>query len=57
MTKVLHCRDAGFDCDAVVSGDTIDEVLALVRSHASEVHSVEWSPAVAAQVTPLVRGS
>lgn len=54
MTKVLHCRDAGFDCDAVVRGDTIDDILALVRSHAADVHAVELSPALESQVTLLV---
>lgn len=52
--KVLHCRDAGFDCDAVVRGDTIDDILALVRSHAAEVHAVELGLALESQVTLLV---
>ena len=52
--KQLRCRDAGFDCDAVVEGETTDEVLAQAGPHAKEVHGVvvtpEMSEAIAGQV-------
>lgn len=55
MTKILHCRDAGFDCDAVVVGETLEEVMAQVSPHAADVHGVEVTPAMATQLTSLVR--
>jgi predicted small metal-binding protein len=41
MTRELNCRDAGFDCDAVVRADTDDEVMAQAATHAREVHGLE----------------
>lgn len=54
MTKILHCRDAGFDCDAVVRGDTIEEILAQVGPHAAEAHGVHVDEAVETKLTPLI---
>jgi predicted small metal-binding protein len=39
--KELKCRDAGFDCDAVVQADSEDEVMAQVATHAREAHGLE----------------
>lgn len=55
MTKFLYCRDAGFDCDAVVSGDNLEEILAQVRPHASDVHNVEVDSEMEAQLAALVK--
>ena len=52
--KELKCRDAGFDCDAVVHGETEDDVLAQTGPHAREAHGVEVTPEMAAQIRPLV---
>jgi predicted small metal-binding protein len=41
MTKVVHCRDIGFDCDGVVRAGTEEEVLAQVAAHAKTVHNLE----------------
>jgi len=41
MTKVVHCRDVGFDCDGVVRAETEEEVLAQVAAHAKSVHNLE----------------
>jgi len=41
MTKVVHCRDVGFDCDAVVRAETEEEALAQVAAHAKTVHGLE----------------
>jgi predicted small metal-binding protein len=54
MAKFLHCRDAGFDCDAVVHGDTVEDILAQVRPHAREVHRVEVDDATARRLVTLV---
>lgn len=55
MTKILHCSDAGFACDAVVTGDTTEDILAQVRPHALDAHGVVISPELEAQVQPLIR--
>jgi predicted small metal-binding protein len=41
MSKVVHCRDVGFDCDGVVRAATEEEVLAQVAVHAKAVHNLE----------------
>lgn len=40
MTRELHCRDVGFDCEAVVVAESDDEVLAQVAEHARSVHGM-----------------
>ena len=40
MAKELHCRDVGFDCEAVVVAESDDEVLAQVAEHAKSVHGM-----------------
>ncbi len=44
MTKVVHCRDIGFDCDGVVRAETEAEALQQVAAHAKEVHKMEEVP-------------
>lgn len=41
MTKVVHCRDVGFDCDGVVRAESEEETLQLVAEHAKTVHGLE----------------
>jgi predicted small metal-binding protein len=53
--KKLECRDAGFDCDAVMQGESVDEVMAQAGPHAKEAHGVEVTPEMAGQVRTLVR--
>jgi len=53
--KTLTCSDAGFDCSAVVEGETTDDVLAQVGPHAKEVHGVEVTPEMRDQLATLVR--
>ncbi len=48
--RELKCADAGFECDAVVSGETDEEILAQVGPHAEQVHGVEVTPELAEQV-------
>jgi len=53
--KVMRCRDAGFDCDAVVRAASVEEVLRQVAEHAQKVHNVEVTPELAAQIKTLIR--
>jgi predicted small metal-binding protein len=53
--KELKCRDAGFDCDAVVRGESVDAVMAQAGPHAKEVHGVDVTPEMAGQLRTLVR--
>ena len=41
MTKVVHCRDVGFDCDGVVRAETEEEALKKVAEHAKTVHGLK----------------
>jgi predicted small metal-binding protein len=40
MTRELHCRDVGFDCDAVVTAEDDDEILRQAADHAKKVHAM-----------------
>jgi predicted small metal-binding protein len=55
VVKELRCRDVGFDCTAVVRGDTVDEVMVQAGPHAKEVHGVEVTPEMAGQFRGLIR--
>jgi predicted small metal-binding protein len=44
VTKVVNCRDVGFDCDGVVRAETEEEALQLVAEHAREIHGVQDVP-------------
>ena len=51
MTKVLKCKDVGFDCEGVIRAETEEQVLKLVAEHAKEVHGIqEVSPEVVEKV-------
>jgi predicted small metal-binding protein len=45
MTKVVNCKDLGFDCDGVIQAESTEEVLQLVAQHAKEVHGMDEVPA------------
>lgn len=53
--KTLHCRDAGFDCDAVVKASTDEEVLNQAAEHAQTAHGVTVTPELAAGIKSLIR--
>jgi predicted small metal-binding protein len=53
--KELKCRDVGFDCDAVVHGETVDDVMAQAGPHAKEAHGVDVTPEMAGRIRSLVR--
>jgi predicted small metal-binding protein len=52
--KVLHCRDAGFDCPHEIRAESEGEVLQQAAEHARTVHHVEVTPELAAQVQTLI---
>ena len=53
--KIIACRDAGFNCDAVLQATTEQEVLQLAGKHAQQVHGVTLTPLVAAQIRSKIR--
>ncbi len=53
--KILHCRDAGFDCEGVIKGKSEDEVLNEAAKHALEVHGVAVTPELAEQLKTLIK--
>jgi predicted small metal-binding protein len=55
MSKVVRCRDVGFDCDGVVRAETEDEALKQVAAHAKTVHNLETvTDEVVAQVLAVM---
>ena len=52
--KILHCRDAGFDCEGVIRGKSEDDVLNQAAKHALDVHGVAVTPDLAAQLKTLI---
>lgn len=56
MMKKVHCRDVGYDCDGIVSAETVEEMLAKVAQHAKEAHGLEEvTEAVVAKVKSVIR--
>jgi predicted small metal-binding protein len=53
--KTLHCRDAGFDCQGVISAITEEEVLNQAAQHAHEVHGVTVTPELSEQLRTLIK--
>ena len=39
--KELRCRDAGFECDAVIQGEDEQEVMSKAAEHARDVHGMD----------------
>ena len=52
--RELRCRDAGFDCDAVVRGESDEDVLSQTGPHAQQVHGVEVTPELQQQLAGLI---
>ncbi len=56
MSKVVRCRDVGFDCDGVIRAATEEEALKQVAEHARTVHNLETvSDEVVAKVRSVMR--
>ena len=54
MSKVIRCRDVGFDCNGVIRAETEDEAMRQAAEHARTVHGVEVTPEVAEQVRAVM---
>lgn len=54
IMRELRCRDAGFDCDAVVHGESDDEIFAQAAPHAEQVHGVQVTPEMKQQLAGLI---
>jgi predicted small metal-binding protein len=52
--KILRCREVGFDCDYEILAQSEEEVLREAAGHAQEVHRVDVTPDLAAQVQSLI---
>jgi predicted small metal-binding protein len=56
MSKVVHCRDVGFDCDGIIRAETEDEALRLAAKHAQDTHGVaEITPEIVEKVRSVMR--
>ena len=56
MTKVVHCRDVGFDYDGGVRAETEEAALAQVAEHAKSAHGMdEVTPDVVEKVKSVMR--
>lgn len=53
--KILHCKDAGFDCAGIIRAPEEDDVLQLAAQHAKQVHQVTITPEMAVQIRRLIR--
>jgi predicted small metal-binding protein len=40
MAKILQCSDVGFACDAKVTGESEDEIMAQAAQHAKDAHGL-----------------
>jgi predicted small metal-binding protein len=56
MTKVVRCRDVGFDCNGVIKAKNEEEALKLAGEHAMKVHGLkEITPDVVKKVKSVMR--
>lgn len=56
MAKELRCGDVMPGCDAVIRGETEEEVMKKGAAHAKEVHKIgEITPDIAAKVKAAIR--
>ncbi len=56
--KSLTCRDAGFDCAAVIKGDTEEEIMSKAGEHASKEHNIkeeDMTPELQQKIRGLIR--
>jgi predicted small metal-binding protein len=58
--KTVICREAGFDCDHVVKGETEEEVMKNGAEHAMKVHGMkeeDMTPELKKKIKGLIRTS
>ena len=53
--KTLHCRDAGFNCEGIIRGNSEGEVLNQAAQHALEVHGVSVTSELAEKLKTLIK--
>lgn len=54
--KTLRCREAGFDCDALMRAETEDQVLQQAAEHAKTAHNLsEISEQAVVKIRSLIR--
>jgi len=56
--KSIICREAGFDCPAVIKGNTEGEVIQKAEEHVSSVHNIkseDISPEMQHKIRGLIR--
>lgn len=54
--KTIRCRDAGIDCDAVIRGNTDEEVLRKATEHSQRAHGMkQMSPELERRVRSLIK--
>jgi predicted small metal-binding protein len=54
--KTLKCGGVGFDCAAVVTAETVEEVLAQTAAHAQEAYCVAVTAEMAKEIEKKIRG-
>ena len=58
--KTINCREAGFDCDYIVRGETEEEVMKNGAEHAMKDHGMkeeDITPEMKQKVRGLIRSS
>lgn len=56
--KRLSCRDAGFNCDHVMEGNTDDDVMRKAREHGAKAHNIkDVSPDMEKQLRGRIRSA
>ncbi|MBX3051876.1 MAG: DUF1059 domain-containing protein [Caldilineaceae bacterium] len=53
--KTLKCSDVGFECAAVVTAETVEEVLEQAAAHARDVHGVLVMPEMAEEIAKKIQ--
>ena len=60
VMKTVSSREAGFDCDHVVKGETEEEVIKNGAEHAMKVHGMkeeDMTPEMKQKIKALIRSS
>ena len=58
--KTINCREAGFDCDHIVKGETEEEVMKNGAEHAMKDHGMkeeDITPEMKQKIRGLIRSS
>lgn len=58
--KTINCREAGFECDHVVKGETEEEVLKNGMEHAKKDHNMkeeDITPEMKEKIKSIIRNS